>query len=162
MISVDMIIFFISLQASVITCPFLTVITIYTTKIGEFACPPNISETIVIRIMKFAHRPPIASTTIKLISKPMLLSILYFKKKSANRHWPEAQIVDAICLFTVIRATPLVSISWIISCCQLQICIIWFILLIRPYVLLRRNELWWAVYSNYFHLYYYSTAYIHT
>ena len=50
--------------------------SIYTTKIDEFVCPPNISETIAVRIMKLAHRPRIASTTIKLISKPMLLSIL--------------------------------------------------------------------------------------
>ena len=49
---------------------------IYTTKIEEFVCPPNISETVAGRITKLAHRPRIASTTIKLISKPMLLSIL--------------------------------------------------------------------------------------
>ena len=67
---------------------------IYTTKI-ILVCPPIISETIAVGIMNLAHRPRIASTTTKLISKPMLLSILYifFKKKSANRRWPEAQIV---------------------------------------------------------------------
>ena len=49
---------------------------IYNTKIDEFVCPPNIPETVAVRIMKLAHRPRVASTTIKLISKPILLSIL--------------------------------------------------------------------------------------
>ena len=49
---------------------------IYTTKIEEFVCPPNISETVAVRTMKLAHHPHIESTTIKLISKPILLSIL--------------------------------------------------------------------------------------
>ena len=49
---------------------------IYTTKIEEFVCPPNISETVAVRIMKLTRHPRIASTTIKLISKPILLSIL--------------------------------------------------------------------------------------
>ena len=48
----------------------------YTTKIDEFVCPPNISETVAVRTVKLAHRPRIASTTIKLISKPISLSIL--------------------------------------------------------------------------------------
>ena len=52
---------------------------IYTTTIEEFVCPPNISETVAVSIMKLAHRPCIASTTIKLISKPILLSILLKK-----------------------------------------------------------------------------------
>ena len=47
-----------------------------TTKIEEVVCPPNISETVAVRTMKLAHRPRIASTTIKLISKPIFLSIL--------------------------------------------------------------------------------------
>ena len=59
--------------------------TIYTTKIGEFVCPPNISEAVAVRITKLAHRPRIASTTIKLISKPILLSILLFLVKSIQR-----------------------------------------------------------------------------
>ena len=50
--------------------------TIYTTKIDGVVCPPNISETVAGRLMKLAHLPRIASTTIKLISKRMLLSIL--------------------------------------------------------------------------------------
>ena len=50
--------------------------TIYTTKIEQFVCPPNISETVAVRAIKLAHRPRIASATIKLISKPILLSIL--------------------------------------------------------------------------------------
>ena len=46
-----------------------TIIIIYTTKIGTFVCPPHISETVAVRIMKRAHRPRIASTTNKLIFK---------------------------------------------------------------------------------------------
>ena len=52
---------------------------IYTTKIDEFICPPNISETVAGRIMKLAHRPRIASTTIKLISKPIILLSIVLK-----------------------------------------------------------------------------------
>ena len=75
--------------------------TIYrgsTTKIYGVVCPPNISETVADRLMKLAHRQRIASTTIKLISKKILLSILssLFKIFSANRRWPEAPIVTAI------------------------------------------------------------------
>ena len=36
----------------------------------------HISETVAGRLMKLAHRPRIASTMIKLISKPILLPIL--------------------------------------------------------------------------------------
>ena len=49
---------------------------IYTTKIDGVVCPPNISETVAGRLMELAHRPRIASTMIKLISKPILLPIL--------------------------------------------------------------------------------------
>ena len=49
---------------------------IYTTKIDGVVCPSNISETVAVRTVKLAHRPRIASTTIKFISKPILLSIL--------------------------------------------------------------------------------------
>ena len=49
---------------------------IYTTKIDGVVCPPNISETVAVRTVKLANRPRIASTTIKFISKPILLSIL--------------------------------------------------------------------------------------
>ena len=49
---------------------------IYTTKIDGVVCPPNISETVAVRTVKLTHRPRIASTTIKFISKPILLSIL--------------------------------------------------------------------------------------
>ena len=56
---------------------FLTVVYVYTTKIDGSVCPPNISETVTVRTVKLAHRPRIASTTIKFISKPILLSILY-------------------------------------------------------------------------------------
>ena len=41
---------------------------IYNTKIDEFVCPPNISQTVAIRTVKLAHRSRIASTTNKLIS----------------------------------------------------------------------------------------------
>ena len=49
---------------------------IYTTKIGTFVCPPHISETVAVRTMKRAHHSRIASTTKKIISKQILLSIL--------------------------------------------------------------------------------------
>ena len=54
---------------------------IYTTKIGTFGCPPHISETVAVRLLKLAHRSRIASTTKEIISKQMLLSILsiFFK-----------------------------------------------------------------------------------
>ena len=58
--------------------PFIWCRPIYTTKIGRptFVCPPHISETVAVRIMKLAHHPRIASTTNKLLSKQILLSIL--------------------------------------------------------------------------------------
>ena len=49
---------------------------IYTTKIDTFVCPPNISETVAVRLLKLAHRSRIASTTKEIISKQILLSIL--------------------------------------------------------------------------------------
>ena len=55
---------------------------IYTTKIDGVVCPPNISETIATRIVKLAHRPCIASTMIKLISKLILLPILLILVKT--------------------------------------------------------------------------------
>ena len=60
---------------------------IYTTKIDGVVCPPNISETVAGRLMKLAHRQRIASATIKLIFKNVLLSILsiLFTIFSANR-----------------------------------------------------------------------------
>ena len=56
---------------------------IYTTKIDGVVCPPNISETVADRLMKLAHR--IALTTIKLISKTFLLSILAILVKTIHR-----------------------------------------------------------------------------
>ena len=53
-----------------------TLLAIYTTKLDGVVCPPNISETVAVRTVKLAHRQCIASTTIKFISKPILLSIL--------------------------------------------------------------------------------------
>ena len=62
---------------NVITCrAYFTFYDIYNTKIDEFVGPPNISQTVAVSIMKFAHRPRVTSTTNKLISKPILLSIL--------------------------------------------------------------------------------------
>ena len=58
---------------------------IYTTKIDGVVCPPNISETVAGRLMKLAHRPRIASTMIKLISKPILLLILLILVKTIQR-----------------------------------------------------------------------------
>ena len=58
---------------------------IYTTKIGTFVCLPYISETVADIIMKLAHRPRIASTTNKLISKQILLSILSILLKTIQR-----------------------------------------------------------------------------
>ena len=60
-------------------------VMVYHTKIDEFVGPPNISETVAVRIMKLAHRPRIASTTIKLISKPNLMSILSILLKTIQR-----------------------------------------------------------------------------
>ena len=61
---------------------------ISTTKIDEFACPTNISETVAVRTLKLAHRPRIASITIKLISKPSVLSnwLTLLKNNSANHN----------------------------------------------------------------------------
>ena len=58
---------------------------IYTTKIDGVVCPPNIPETVAGRLMKLAHRPRIASTIIKLISKPILLAILLILVKTIQR-----------------------------------------------------------------------------
>ncbi len=58
---------------------------IYTTKMDGVVSPPNISGTVTTRIMKLAHRPRIASTTIKLISKPILLTILLILLKTIQR-----------------------------------------------------------------------------
>ena len=73
------------------TCPrnlkhrWPTSVYIYTTKIDEFVCPPNISETVSVIIMKLAHRPRIALKTIKLIPKPNLLSILSIVLKTIQQ-----------------------------------------------------------------------------
>ena len=58
---------------------------IYTTKIDGVVCPPNISEAVAGRLMKLAHRPRIASTMIKLISKPILLPIYLILVKTIQR-----------------------------------------------------------------------------
>ena len=70
---------------------------IYTTKIYGAVCPPNISETVAGRLMKLAHPQSIASTTIKLIFFKCTVHYINFSKNnSANRRWPEAQIIAAI------------------------------------------------------------------
>ena len=78
-------------------------VSIYTTKIATFVCPPHISYTVAVRIMKLPHRPLIASTTKKLISKPIIMSIFinFITKNAANQglHF----------LFSVIRPTPFIS-----------------------------------------------------
>ena len=112
---------------------------IYTTKIDEFVCPPNISETVAVRIMKLAHRPRIASATIKLISKPILLSILSILLKTTFGQKCKSSTPSVGFRFVDIFVLP----------SGRSICIILFSLLIRPYVLLRRIEMWWAAYSNY-------------
>ena len=62
-----------------------SVLHIYTTKIDGVVCPPNISETVAGRLVKLAHRQRIASTTIELISKKNLLSILSILVKTIQR-----------------------------------------------------------------------------
>ena len=59
--------------------------SIYTTKIDGVVCPPNISETVASRLMKLTHRPRIASTMMKLISKPILPPILLISVKTIQR-----------------------------------------------------------------------------
>ena len=63
----------------------LVTIFFYTTKIYKVFCSPNISETVAGRLMKFARRPCIASTMIKLISKPIALPILLILVKTIQR-----------------------------------------------------------------------------
>ena len=58
---------------------------IYATKIDVVVCPPNISETVAGRLIKVAHSPRIASTMIKLISKPIVLPILLILVKTIQR-----------------------------------------------------------------------------
>ena len=70
---------------------------IYITEIDGVVCPPNISETDAGTLVKLAHRQRIASTTIKLILKRCTVHFITFSKNnSANRRWPEAQIIAAI------------------------------------------------------------------
>ena len=55
---------------------FIWIFNSYNTKIEECVCPPNISQTVGVRTVKLAHHPRIASTTIALVSKHILLSVL--------------------------------------------------------------------------------------
>ena len=63
----------------------LIVPNIYTTKIDTFVCPPHISETVAVRIMKLAHRSRIASTTKKIISKMFYCPFYQFYCKQFKR-----------------------------------------------------------------------------
>ena len=77
-----------SIKVSVLLCTNLycsRLWHIYATKIDGVVCPPNISETVAGRLMKLAHLPRIASTMIKLISKPILLPILLIFVKTIQR-----------------------------------------------------------------------------
>ena len=58
---------------------------------------------------------------IKLVSKPILLSILSIYLKTIKRigAGPKRKSSPPFCLFTVIRQNPLVSVSWIIWCCHM-------------------------------------------
>ena len=67
---------------------FSKMFTIYwsrPTKIDDFVCPINSSETVAVRIVKLAHRPPIASTAITVHF------INCINRNSGNRRWPEAR-----------------------------------------------------------------------
>ena len=68
-------------------CRYIThnIYNIYTTKIDGVVCPLNISETVAGRLVKLSHRPRIASTMTKLISKPILLPILFILVKTIQR-----------------------------------------------------------------------------
>ena len=66
----------ITIKIMIITIVTMVIVEIYTTKIEEFVCPPNIFETVAVRTMKLAHRPRIAPITIKRISKQIFLPIV--------------------------------------------------------------------------------------
>ena len=57
----------------------------YTTKLDTCVCPPHVSETVAVRIMKLAHRPRIASTTNKLISKKNYCPFYQFNLRQFKR-----------------------------------------------------------------------------
>ena len=118
---------------------------IYTTKIDEFVCSPNISETFAVRIMKLAHRPRIASTTIKLISKPILLvHFINFIKKQFSESVLAGSSNRRRHLFVYGDSADSVGFRFVdnvVLPSGRSIYIILFSLLIRPYVLLRRIEL---------------------
>ena len=65
---------------------------IYTTKIVEFVCPPHISETVGVRIMKLPHRPDSSKycldndqTRFKINLNVHFLN--FIKNNSANRRY---------------------------------------------------------------------------
>ena len=119
---------------------------IYTTKVDEFVCPPNISETVAVRIMKLAHvfnSPRIASTTIKLISKPILLSFLsiLFKTIQPIAAGPKRKSLPPFVYDDSADSVGFRFVDNLVLPSGRSICIILFSLRIRPYVLLRRIEL---------------------
>ena len=142
-------------------------VPIYTTKIDEFVCRPNISETVAVKTMKLAHRPRIASTTIKLISKPILLSILSILLK---KQFSESALAPSVNrrrhLFVYGDSAHYVHFCFMDNLVPSgrSFCIILFSLLIRIVLTCSYGELNcdWAAYSTYIHLHHYSTAYIHT
>ena len=113
----------------------------YTTKIDEFVCPPYISETVAVRIMKLAHCPRIASTTIKLISKPILLPIFPILLKQFSELALARSANRRRRLFVYGDSTESVGFHYVDNLVLppgTSICIILFSLLIRPCVLLPR------------------------
>ena len=114
-----------------------------TTKIDGLLCPPNISETVAVRIMKLAHRPRIASATVKLISTSSLLSFqsILLKTIQPINAGPKANqgcgAETAPPFFSVIRPTPFATFRFVdnlVLPSGRSICIMLFSLLI-PVVL---------------------------
>ena len=71
------------------------------TKIDGVVCPPNISETVAGRLMKLAHRPRIASTMIKLISKQIVLPILLNLVNPAPGSGKILSLFNVLCDYSV-------------------------------------------------------------
>ena len=90
--------------------------SIYNTKIARFVCPPNISETVAVRIMKLAHRPRIASTTITLTSKPIHSDASQYRVNKLYVHYlsfviPKSQGQGPVCEWLVYEYTTSLDVS---------------------------------------------------
>ena len=74
-------------------------------------CPPNISETVAVRITKLARRPRncLYNDQTHLKTNFTVHFINFIKNNSANRRWLEAHIVAVMCCLPMIRPTPFVS-----------------------------------------------------